>query len=122
VYSGILFVVATIIFTVYGQLVIKWQMNQVGPLPYSAHDKICFLLSMFLRPWILTGFAAAFLASLAWMAAMTKFKLSEAYPFTSLAFVLVMLLSYAFFGEELTLNKVIGTSLVIAGLLVIVRT
>jgi drug/metabolite transporter (DMT)-like permease len=121
VYTGILCVAATIGFTVYGQLVIKWQVNQVGQLPTDAAGKVYFLLSMFLRPWILTGFAAAFLASLAWIAAMTKFKLSDAYPFTSLAFVLVMILSYFLFGEDFTLRKVAGTLLVIAGLIVIAR-
>ena len=97
--SGIIYVFATIAFTVYGQLIIKWQVNQVGQLPVDTSDKAQFLLSILLRPWILTGFAAAFLAAVAWMAAMTKFKLSEAYPFTSLAFVLVMFFSHFLFGE-----------------------
>jgi multidrug transporter EmrE-like cation transporter len=117
--SGIFYVAATIAFTVYGQLILKWQMNHVGLLPSDTLAKVEFLLSMLYRPWILTAFAAAFLASLAWMAAMTKFKLSEAYPFTSLAFVLVMISSCFLFGEELTANKIAGTAIVISGLIVI---
>jgi multidrug transporter EmrE-like cation transporter len=119
--SGVFYVVATLLFTVYGQLVIKWQVNQADSMPGGAANKIHFLMLLLLKPWVWSGFAAAFLASLAWMAAMTRFKLSDAYPFMSLAFVLVMLLSYFFFGEQLTTKKVAGTMLVILGLIVIYR-
>jgi drug/metabolite transporter (DMT)-like permease len=117
--SGVACVVATIVLTVYGQLVIKWQVNQVGSLPHDMTEKLYVLFSLLLRPWVLSGFGAAFLAAVAWMAAMTKLKLSEAYPFVSLGFVAVMIFSYFLFGEELTMNKVVGTVIVVAGLIVI---
>ncbi len=115
------YILLTLFFTVYGQLVLKWQMGGVGPLPSGGFDKLVFLLSQFLNPWILSGFVAAFLASLAWMAAMTRFEIGYAYPFMSLAFVVVMLFGAVFLAEPLTLPKVGGTLLVIAGLVVIAR-
>ena len=48
------------------------------------------------------------------MAAMTKFEISVAYPFMSLAFVLVLLLSALFFQEPITLGKVLGMILICA--------
>lgn len=119
--AGHFYILLTLLFTVYGQLVLKWQMGGVGPLPAGAADKLVFLLTQFLNPWIMSGFAAAFLASLAWMAAMTRFELGYAYPFMSLAFVIVMLFGVAFLGESLSVPKVAGTLLVIAGLVVIAR-
>jgi multidrug transporter EmrE-like cation transporter len=47
---------------------------------------------------------------------MTKFELSYAYPFTSLAFLLVLILSGAFFHEPITVPKLIGTALVMMGI------
>ena len=120
-YLGHGFIALTLFFTVYGQLVLKWQMGGAGPLPEAGLDKILFLSRQFLNPWILSGFVAAFLASMAWMAAMTRFELGYAYPFMSLAFVLVMAFSVAFLGEPISLRKVIGTLMVIAGLVVISR-
>lgn len=111
----------TLAFTVYGQLVLKWQMGGAGPLPEGAVAKLSFLLLQFLNPWILSGFVSAFLASLAWMAAMTRFDLGYAYPFMSLAFVIVMVLGVVFFGESPSLQKATGTLLVMAGLVVIAR-
>jgi multidrug transporter EmrE-like cation transporter len=118
---GHLYIALTLLFTVYGQLVIKWQISQSGALPPDLAGKMGFLLGQLANPWIVSGFASAFLAALAWMAAMTQFELSYAYPFMSLAFVLVMAFSIAFLGEPLTLSRGLGTLLVVAGLAILAR-
>ena len=120
--SGHFFILLTLFFTVYGQLVLKWQLVGAGSLPEAGFDKLLFLLRQFLNPWIMSGFVSAFLASMAWMAAMTRFDLGYAYPFMSLAFVIVMIFGVVFLGEAASLRKVIGTLMVIAGLIVIART
>jgi multidrug transporter EmrE-like cation transporter len=108
----------TILFTVYGQIVIKWQAVNAGPLPEGFNDKLLFLINLVFNPWVLSGLAAAFLASLAWMAAMTRLPLSHAYPFMSLAFVLVLFLSAFFFHEPLTWPKIAGMALIVIGIMI----
>lgn len=120
-YLDYLYIVATIGFTVYGQLILKWRIAQFGPLPPELIDKLKFLLGLLLDPAIFSGFAAGFLASLAWMAAMTKFDLSHAYPFMSLNFVVVLLLSGWLLSEPLTLQKALGVGLIVLGTLVAAR-
>ncbi|HQT27636.1 MAG TPA: EamA family transporter [Burkholderiales bacterium] len=110
------YVFLTIILTVYGQIAIKWQVLKAGALPEDPASKFQFLFHLVLNPWVLSAFLAAFLASVTWMAAMTKLQLSHAYPFMSLAFVLVILLSNVFFGEQVTTLKVAGIVLVVLGL------
>jgi drug/metabolite transporter (DMT)-like permease len=119
--AGHAYVLTTLFFTVYGQLVLRWQVQDVGHLPAGATEKLAFLFRLLLNPWIVSGFVAAFLASLAWMAAMTRLELSYAYPFMSLAFVLVMVFGVAFLGEAVNVAKVLGTLIVMAGLVVIAR-
>ncbi len=115
------YIVATISFTVYGQLILKWRITQFGPLPEDALEKLKFLLLLLLDPAIFSGFAAAFLASLAWMAAMTKFELSFAYPFMSLNFVIVLILSGWLLSEPVTLQRVLGVGLIVLGTVVAAR-
>ena len=105
-------------FTVYGQIVIKWQVNNSGAFPSDTTEKLLFLGKLLLNPWVISGFTSVFLASLSWMAAMTKFPLSYAYPFMSLAFVLVLFLSALFFQEAITLTKAISMGLIIAGIII----
>lgn len=112
------YVLCTILLTVYGQLIIKWQVLQAGALPANSADKFWFLLHLVLNPWVISAFVAALLASITWMAAMTKLQLSYAYPFMSLAFILVMLFSGLLFNEPITTPKVMGVVLVIFGLAV----
>ncbi len=113
-----LYILLTILFTVYGQIIIKWQVGLAGAFPQNSIDKVHFIVKLLLNPWVLSSFACAFLAALSWMAAMTKLPLSYAYPFMSLAFVLVMFLSAIFFKEPVTLAKSVGLILIVLGIIV----
>lgn len=118
----ILYIFGTIIFTVFGQLIIKWQMSKHQDLPALFFEKVLYLFMLFLNPWILTGFIFAFLAALCWMAAMTKFQLSYAYPFMGLNFVLVFIFSNVLFKEPVSFTKVIGLALIVLGIIVSSRS
>lgn len=113
-----LYILLTILFTVYGQIVIKWQVNLAGAFPQDNIEKIQHIAKLLLNPWVISGFVCAFLAALTWMAAMTKFPLSYAYPFMSLAFVLVMFLSATFFKEPITMNKSLGLAFIVLGIII----
>lgn len=119
---GYLYIFATIFFTVYGQIILKWRISKYGNLPEGLQEKLIFLLKLLLDPLILSGFVSAFVASLFWMAAMTKFDISYAYPFMSLSFVLVFVLSVFLFQESITPYKVIGLLLIVAGIIVTSRS
>ena len=119
--TGFAFVFGSIFFTVYGQLVVKWQVSKAGALPVSLSEKVHFLIALILNPWIISAMAAGFAALICWLAAMTKFELSYAYPFMSLAFVLVLILSALFLNEPITMPKVGGVLLVMAGIVVASR-
>lgn len=115
---GFVYIFGTISLTVYGQLIVKWRVAKAGPLPTDLLPKIRFLTALLFDPWILSALLLAVPAALFWMAAMTRFELSYAYPFMSLAFVLVMILSAVILGEPITVLKVMGLALVMAGIIV----
>ncbi|AFV98006.1 hypothetical protein B649_08470 [Candidatus Sulfuricurvum sp. RIFRC-1] len=119
---GYLYIVGTIFFTVYGQLILKWRITTYGALPELFSDKLIFLIKLLFDPWIFSGFASAFIASFFWMATMTKFELSFAYPFMSGAFVLVFLFSVFFLNEPATWQKVAGLILIVTGIIVTSRS
>jgi uncharacterized membrane protein len=116
-----IYIFLTIIFTVVGQLVLKIQIGKYGVLPPAFFDKLKFLISIIFDPLIFFGFFSAFLASLAWMGAMTKFKLSYAYPFMSLNFIIVACLSIFILGEKMSIYGYLGTSLIIIGTVMVSR-
>lgn len=119
--AGFAYVLGSVLCTVYGQIVVKWQVSKAGALPASFSEKILFLIHLVLNPWIMSGMVAGFFALICWLAAMTKFELSYAYPFMSLAFVFVLILSAVLFHEAVTVPKVLGILLIIAGIIVASR-
>jgi multidrug transporter EmrE-like cation transporter len=115
---GYVYIAGTIVSTVYMQLTLKWQAIRLGPLPADLKGRLYYLFSFVTNPWIISVFLAALISLGCWTMAMTKFELNHAYPFTSLCFVLVAILSAAFFGETVTPLKGTGLLLIIAGILV----
>jgi drug/metabolite transporter (DMT)-like permease len=97
-------------------------MNLKGQLPEAFFDKIQFMVHAYLDPWVISGFVIAFMASLTWAMAMTKFQLSQAYPFMSLSYVIVFALSVFLFNEEVNLYKIIGCVMVLLGIIIIARS
>ena len=116
-----MYIGATIVFTVYSQLVMRWQVVNQGTLPPDVFGKISFVGHLFLNPWVLSSILASLFAGISWMLAMSRFEISYAYPWIGLNFVLMLLLGGLLFGESISMAKVIGTLLVVTGILVIAR-
>jgi uncharacterized membrane protein len=117
-----LYIFGTLFFTIYGQIVLKWRLTNLKiVLPESLSDKVMYLIKLLFDPYIFSGFVAAFIASLFWMAAMTKFEITQAYPFMSLAPALVFVIGMFFLGETYSIGKVIGLVLIVIGTIVTVK-
>ena len=114
-----LYIVSTIVFTLYSQLVMKWQVNQAGALPGPPVEKFWYVSTLLVNPWVLTAILATFFAGVSWMLTMSKFQLSYAYPFVSANFALVFIASVLLFGEGVSLEKLLGTLLIALGIIVI---
>ncbi len=90
--AGFANVAATVVLTVYGQLVFKWRVDVAGAFPSGSGERLDYVVRLFLDPWVISVFVTALLASLTWALALTRFELSFAYPFMALSFVLVLVL------------------------------
>jgi len=109
-------VASTVLLTVAGQFIVKWQVLRAGDLPAGTHGQMKFVLQLVTNPWIVSAFLAAAIAAVTWMLAMTKLELSHAYPFMASTFVLVLAGSAWLFNEQVTLPKVVGLLLIVAGI------
>ena len=116
-----IFIILTVIFTCYSQLIIKWQVSSknLGNLNIL-ENPLDFIFFLF-NPWVISAILATFLAGLSWIKVLSKFDLNYAFPFISLNFIIMLFCGYLFFGESLTISKIIGNLLLIAGLLIILK-
>ena len=118
-YLSILF---TLLFTVYGQVILKWRMTDLKTeFPQEFLPKLLAFIKMLFDPFIFSGFASAFIASFFWMAAVSKLELTKAYPLKSFAPALVLCLGIIFLGENFSWGKVIGLVFIIFGTIITVK-
>ncbi len=118
-----LYIFATLFFTVYGQIILKWRIGKMAwkPKTDSVLVAVVDYIKFLLDPFIFSGFLSAFVASVFWMLAMTKFEITEAYPFMSLAPAFVFLLGVFLLNENFTWGKVVGLVLIMIGTIITVK-
>ena len=116
-----LYLVGTIVLSVYSQLIMKWRISGRFSglrIPDGIWPKVATLFTVVFDPFIFSGLVATFISGLCWMATMSKLEISYAYPFTSLGFVAVVLLSALLFGESLNIWRIVGVLLIVVGVTV----
>lgn len=116
------FILLCVVFTVSSQLIMRWRVGAAGALPPETSDRISFVLSLLMTPWIWMSIALTFLGGVSWMLALTRFELSYAFPFTGASYVVMLFAGALVFNEHVGLARIVGTLLVLFGLIVIVRS
>lgn len=109
-------------FTTFGQLVIKAGVDKLGAIQSSGfHSTFQYFVKAIGNIWIISGLFSALLAAFCWMAALSKFELSSVYPFQSINFILVPVLSVLLFQESFNLYKAAGVLIIVFGIFVFSR-
>lgn len=96
-----------------GQLLFKLAADRLAERP---------IWHLALSPVFLVALCVYAMATLGWMMVLRRLPLSQAYPFAVLTFLLVPVVSHFVLREEISGSYWIGLALVIAGLVVIVRS
>ena len=109
-----LYILGTLLLTVYGQIVIKARARVIGEGPDTGTGN--YLLRMFTDIAVISGFAAAVLAATSWLLAVRYFDVAYAYPFMALSFVFVPFLGWILFGETLSWQQMAGSALIVGGI------
>jgi multidrug transporter EmrE-like cation transporter len=71
---------------------------------------------------VVVGLGIYALSLVFWLTALSRVDLSYAYPFASLSYAVMLVASWKLFGENLSFPRLLGTLLIIIGVLVISRT
>ena len=112
-------IVIGIIFAAFGQVSWKLGMNQAGQL---AALNLATLSTVLLNPYVLLGFVMYALSTIFWLIALSKKELSFVYPFISLTYIIVLVLSSLVLKESMGVSKLVGTLIIIIGLIIIARS
>ena len=119
--SGYVFILLSSLFTVMGELLIKWRIDNLKfTLEGAPINKVFSLIILLFDKIVILGLSSALIADLFWMAALSKFNLSHAYPIFAASLTFFTVLSaIIFLSEKVNFTQIVGTSIVIIGLIVL---
>ncbi|MDD5174774.1 MAG: EamA family transporter [Candidatus Omnitrophica bacterium] len=113
----LLLVLLAEILTAAGQIFLKTAANDL-----ESHDlkrigaHVNFLLDVFSKPALWTGFAFMSLGLVAWLFALAQGDLSLVFSLGSSQYVIILFLAHFILGEKIDRMKVLGTFLVVLGI------
>jgi drug/metabolite transporter (DMT)-like permease len=105
--KGLLLLVGILTTILLGQF-----SSKTGTDKLSNGDQIGYL-------FVVLGYGFLALRGIIWMFLLRIMDLSKAYPLQSLSYVLILLLSYFVFNEEVGFQQVIGCGFIMSGALII---
>ncbi|MCX5679580.1 MAG: EamA family transporter [Candidatus Omnitrophica bacterium] len=111
------------ILTAAGQIFFKKSANELGfhdLKKMGAHLK--FLAEVFSKPALWIGFAFMAIGLVAWLIALAEGDLSLVFPLGSSQYILILFLAHFMLGEKIDRMKLVGTLLVVFGIVIITIT
>lgn len=102
------------------QLVLKKGMSAPALQQVMARgNSFDTLVHIFLSPLVISGLFIYFLGAVVWLLVLSKVELSQAYPFVGLGFILTLILSVLFLSETASMMRIIGTMVIVAGVVMV---
>ena len=113
VYLIFLLSVAT---TIIGQLFLK-KATLDQRFTFDPSNLLKTILSLALNPYLIAWILSAGISAALWIVVVSRFELSFAFPVsTTLTFILILILSWWLFGEQMSLARWIGIGLMCVGI------
>lgn len=109
-------IITVVLMICFGQILFKVIAKDM-PNNFVITQWVAFVFA----PLTLSAFVLYGIATFLWIYVLKLYPLSMAYPFMALAFVVVPIASFYIFHEEISLNLIIGSSLIVIGIIVAIR-
>lgn len=117
---NLVFLGASILLAVTGQLLMKKGMMMFGAFP--ADQFLKNIIPMVLNPFVFAGISCFGFSAITWLVVLSRMELSKVYPMVSVAYILVAIASYIFFKENLSMIRIVGIAVIMLGVVLISRS
>ncbi len=104
------------------QLLLKAGTNAVGHFEFHWQNTLPIGLKLAANPAILAGMTCYAVSLVVWIMALSRVPVSIAYPMLSIGYLLNAVAAWAWFGEALGAQKLLGIGFIILGVWLIARS
>ncbi|MET1413489.1 EamA family transporter [Roseibium sp. HPY-6] len=109
------FILFTVLTNAAAQIMLKYGMTQIGDFSTLHSNLIIKLLQVVFTPFVFLGLCTFVISMASHLYVLSKVELSYAYPFLSLAYVVVAVYAFFIFHEDLNAMRVFGIALICVG-------
>jgi len=110
----LILILISVLLGVFGQLSMKRGMTIVGQISLNEFFS-ARIFSIILNSYVFLGISLYVAATALWLVVLSNEELSFAYPLISLGYIFVTVFSTIFFGENLTVFRMLGIALIVVG-------
>jgi len=111
-------ILVALVFTSLGQVFQKLAADAAS----QQTGKRSFLASLIRQKHTWLAIASLAMGTVFWLAVLSRMEVSKAYPFLSLGFVSVLLISKFYFHERISSNRWLGVVVIVAGIALLSRS
>ena len=111
----------TVLTNAAAQIMLKKGMLALGPLSLET-GLIATVFRVIFNPWVFLGLTTGVVSMASHLIVLSKVELSFAYPFLSLAYVVVAAYAYYVFKEDVNSLRIAGIGLICIGTILISRS
>lgn len=120
----ILFIISSVSLSAFAQIVLKMGMSNAKVqndliIAGNLFEKLFIALT---NVYVVAGISMYLLSMVLWLVVLSKIDVSVAYPFVGLGFIITMVLGFLLLNEQISTMRVMGTILVVCGVLMVSST
>ena len=112
----------TVVTNAAAQIMLKQGMKGVGPFTFNKSSLHEAIINTIVNPFVLAGLTIFVISMASHLVVLSRVELSFAYPFLSLAYVLVAVCAYIFFKEDLNSFRIAGIGFICIGTILIAQS
>ena len=116
------FILFTVMTNAAAQLMLKHGMMSLGAISFEGANPVVRLLQIVFSPWVFLGLCTFVISMASHLYVLSKVELSFAYPFLSLAYVVVAAYAYFVFHEDLSAMRIAGIGFIVLGTIFIAQS
>lgn len=111
-------IILSVLCSSVAQIALKKGMTQCDcSFALQASNILPLISNLLLNPFVVAGVFLHILALFTWLYVLKHVDVSYAYPFISMGFVVVLVLSYLLFNEAINMYRIAGVALIILGII-----
>lgn len=103
------------------QLLLKAGMISVGQFNFTTENIVPIATKIMVNPFIVAGLTVYVFSVTLWLLVLSRVPVGIAYPLTSCAYIFNAIAAYFIFGEQLSLQQIIGIFVIIFGVYLIAQ-